>query len=120
MFMSRVPQPAIDPAARDPEIRASWPGLVLSVVGLLTGLFGLGRVTNVETVGGGLAVESEVNMAFAHGGVVVVSPKPAPSPPAATGLPPWTAPQGLAGGTGTSDGKVKLQVDAGAKDPCPT
>ena len=120
--MQRVPQPDIDPSARDRERRSSWPGLVLGVVGLLTGLFGLGRVTDVETVGGGLAIESEINMAFAHGGVRVVTPKPGPAMSPETGLPPWTGPLGLAGGPGMGEreGKLKLRVDAGATSPCPT
>lgn len=119
--MKRVPQPPINALTRRREQRGAWPGLVLSVAGLLAGFFGLGRLTDVETVQGCLALEKEINMAFAHGGVKEAQAKPSP-PSALNPGQPLLSPEGLPLNLPATHGggPLRFRIDTTAKDPCPT
>jgi hypothetical protein len=119
--MIRVPQPPMNPSARGAERHPAWLGLVMAGVGALFALFGLGRLTDIETVQGGLAIEREVNMAFAHGGVRDVSSQPPPTIPNRFG-PPMSDEPVLPHQT-ASPGEsevVWIRIDMTAQNPCPT
>ncbi len=119
--MRRIPQPPVDLAARSREERSAWPGAVVAAMGLLLALFGLARITAVETVQNTTAREAQINLAFAHGGVRYVHPA-APSLPDGM-MPPVGLPgegPGAWGAPATSSARSRLLVDLGAKDPCPT
>jgi hypothetical protein len=122
--MIKIPQPPILRDLRPAEDRKFWSGLLVSLAGLLLALFGLGRITDVETVQGGLAIEKEINMAFAHGGVKVTGLKPAPLPPPPDiGLPPGEDPNFPPIPPPIlepNNADVKLRIDPTATDPCPT
>jgi len=121
-MLTRVLQPSIDPFSRPREVRSFWLGFVLALAGLLLALFGSGRITNVETVTGDLAKETQANMAFAHGGVkfVVAEASPetqpefaVPPPPNTDGVPPVSLLPPMSG-------RSRLCIDLTARDPCPT
>ena len=119
--MRRVPQPPIHAATRPRESRSAVPGLALALAGSLAGFFGLGRITDVETLQGGLALEREIHMAFAHGGVrdthktppTLAALETAANNPALDALASVPA-------SAHSQGRPRFQIDTTAKDPCPT
>jgi hypothetical protein len=120
--MRRVPQPPMDKNARSTERRTAWPGLAIAVAGVLAGLAGFGRLTEVETVEGERAFESEIHLAFAHGGVEVAQPE-MPSIPSGVGIPPWENPGFLppplpSPSQGPAEGPIRINLNA--TDPCPT
>ncbi len=112
----------IHPAQRLTESRSFWPGFILCLAGLLLALFGLGRITAVEKVSGDLALETDVNMAIAHGGVQLTGEEQQLTEP-------QTEPAARAHATeGTladaqlrvRSAKSRLRIDLSAKEPCPT
>ena len=104
---------------RDREERGPWPGLMMAAVGLICGFFGLGRVTDVETLQGSLALEKEINVAFAHGGVKDARPKPPSLVPLLPGQ-PVPSPETLFAQTRATGNTPRFRIDTTAKDPCPT
>lgn len=120
--MNKVHQPQIDPARRLPEGRSFLPGFVLSLAGLLLVLFGLGRITGVEKVSGDLALETEVNLAMAHGGVRYVVEQQAEPGVETQQLRRDESRENLPGAVPRRflAGTAQLRIDLTSKEPCPT
>jgi hypothetical protein len=119
-MLKRIPQPPIDLARRSREERPAWIGSSIAGLALLLAVIGLVRLTRVETVDENLALEPQVNLAFAHGGVRMVHPKV--EMPSIPGAPPWMPgdpPLTVAGPQARLRGS-RLAIDLTAKDPCPT
>jgi hypothetical protein len=95
-------------------------GLSIGGVALLLALFGLVRLTRVETVDEDFALEPQVNLAFAHGGVRMVHPQMAM--PSIPGAPPWMPgdPPLVGAEPQQKPRGSRLAIDLAAKDPCPT
>lgn len=120
--MRSTTDPQFDSAPQPAKSRSFLPGFIFCFAGLLSALYGLGRLTSVEKVSGDPALETEVNIAIAHGGVrFVVEHEPeleaererahrrglAESSPLETIWPSRIA-------------KGKLRIDLSSKEPCPT
>ena len=116
--MPKIPQPPIQPFNRDREVHSWYAGMILGVLGLLLAGYGFLRATDVETVQGGLARETEVNMALAHGGVKDADKAPPPLPPE---MQNWTDPnQPPPPPPPILTGISRLRIDLSAKAACPT
>ncbi len=115
--MKRIAQPPIDPRTRPAERRGFGPGLTLAVLGALAAFFGLGRITDVETLQGSLAIEREIHVAFAHGGVRYADYKP-PGPGSPDGV--WTEDREATSTSSSKSRRLLFRIDTAAKDPCPT
>jgi len=120
--MNKVQQPHLDPTRRLPDGRSFLPGFVLSLAGLLLVLFGLGRITGVEKVSGDLALETEVNIAIAHGGVRYVVEQQAEPGFETQQLRRAESPERLPGAVPRRffPGTARLCIDLTSKEPCPT
>jgi len=120
----RIPQPPIEPFARETERRSPWPALAVAVLAILLVGLGVDRLTNAETLTGDSAVETQVNRAFASGGIRYVDPNAVQaSAPPGFEIPPWIPMDGapkVARIPPTPSGHSPLRLDLGAKDPCPT
>lgn len=126
-MLRRIPQPPVNPALRDPERHEFWPGLVVALVGLVLAFGGARRLTNIPTVDGDTARETQLIRAFAFGGLRYpeLSTQP-PPPPMRTGDPiadaqaldRWVKEKNSGRPGPAPDWKVR--VDTGAKTPCPT
>ncbi len=120
--MTASVQPRVDPAQRPRETRSFLPGFVFCVAGLLGALYGLGRLTSVEKVSGDLALETEVNMAIAHGGVRYVVEQQAGPESEFDRARRRGVVEGMPGGAGWREpARVgRLRIDLTSKEPCPT
>jgi hypothetical protein len=120
--MNRIPQPPVNPALRDREQHDFWPGFIAALIGIILVYCGARHLTNVDTVEGTTAWETQLVKAFSSGGLQYPS-QVAPAPPpkvedpaaAAEALDRWAKEQ--ANATPLS---WKVRVDTGAKNPCPT
>jgi hypothetical protein len=118
----RVPQPPLNPAARDAERHDFWPGFIVCCIGGILAFAGLKHLTGIETVEGGAAREIQLVKAFASGGLQFPKHVPPPPPPrmddpgaAAQALDRWARENSAA-----KRPSWKVRVDTGAKTPCPT
>lgn len=119
--MLRIPQPPINPQARDREAHGPWAAALLIVLGVAASAFGVLRTTGVETKSGDIASEMQVNQAMVHGGVTDRAKEPPRKVPwemlppelREAGAPPVYAevPQ---------EGKARFRIDLSAKAACPT
>lgn len=69
MARTRVPQPPVVPAQRDPEHHAFWPGFLVAAVAVLFLLLGARNLTAVLTEDDEPAWETQLVKAFARGGL---------------------------------------------------
>jgi hypothetical protein len=119
----RVPQPPIDRELRPSEDRAPLLGLCVLAIGLLCAGIGWCRFTRVETVEGVAARESQINLAFAHGGLTKVKSTALVKPPPGAEPPSWMKDQ-----AGIKDlpevpapaSLKNLKINLQARTPCPT
>ena len=121
-MLQRLSQPPVNPALRDAEHHDSWAGFIVALIGLLLAVCGAWHVTDVETVGGGTAWETQLVKAFSSGGLQYphqVAPPPPPKldDPAAEAeaLDRWARQSASAALV-----PWKVRVDTSAKTPCPT
>ena len=120
--MRRIPQPPIDPAARDPERHGFWRALVAAFLGLSILITGARHSTGVETAQGGAARETQLMKAFSSGGLQFPDQVAPPPPPKFD-----NSPQGLAAlqrwekqSAAFTPPTWLVRVDTSAKTPCPT
>lgn len=121
-MFKRVPQPPVNPAARDLEHHDFWTGIVVVVAGALLLISGLRHLTRVDIVEGGNAWETQLVKSFSSGGLEYASKIPPPAPPKLDGvanpgeaLDRWVKQQAKA-----QPPSWKIRVDTSAKTPCPT
>jgi hypothetical protein len=114
-MLKRVPQPAVNPALRDVERHAFWPGFAAVLIGLILAFCGARHLTAIETVAGGTAWETQLMKAYASGGLQY--PKAIPPPPDGdpAALERWVQQYANAG-----QPRWKVRVDTAATTPCPT
>jgi hypothetical protein len=122
MKLTRVPQPPVNPAQRDPERHDFWPGFITALIGLLLLFCGARHLTAVDTTEGGTAYEVQLMKAFAVGGIQYADRMPAPAPPklddpaaAAEALDRWARENANA-----KPLAWKIRVDTTATKACPT
>jgi hypothetical protein len=120
--MIRIPQPPVNPALRDRERHEFWPGFIVALIGALLLFCGARHMTNVETVDGGNAWETQLVKAFSASGLQYASQIAPPPPPrvddpaaGAEALDRWAREQANA-----APPTWKVRVDVEAKTPCPT
>ena len=116
--MQRVPQPPVNPALRDLEGHDFWPGFVIALIGIILAFCGARHLTDVDTVNGGNASETQLIKAFSFDGLQYAD-KMAPPPP-----PRGDDPEALERWARQNREAVaptwKIRVDTTAKTPCPT
>jgi hypothetical protein len=117
---TRVEQPPIQPALRDPERHDFWPGFVCALIGLIILLAGARHLTGVETTDGDSAWETQLIKAFSSGGLEYASSsarraQPPPDPIPGVFLPPEAPDEPSDAGP-----RWTLRVNLSAKTPCPT
>ena len=120
--MKRIPQPPVNPASRDLEHHDFRPGFIITLIGAILVFGGAQHLTNVDTVEGSTAWETQLIKAFSSGGLQYADQLAAPPPPklddpaaAAEALDRWARLP-----AGASAPKWKVRVDTSAKTPCPT
>jgi len=119
-MLRRIPQPPINLSVRGAERHDFWAGFVLGIIGLVVLLCGTQHLTDVDTVEGNTAWESQLIKAFASGGLEYVDLAAPPDPSAWDD--PVTAAAALAQMERSSGkgARMKLRVNTGAANPCPT
>ncbi|MGA2747958.1 MAG: hypothetical protein ABSG59_04205 [Verrucomicrobiota bacterium] len=117
-----VPQPPVNPSLRALERHDFWPGFVMALGGLVVAFCGAWHLTNVDSVDGGTASETQLIKALSCGGLQFADQMPPPPPPdfkaaanPAEALDRWAGQQAAA-----QPPAWKIRVNAGAKTPCPT
>jgi hypothetical protein len=116
--MQRVPQPPVNPALRDSEHHDFWLGFVVALIGIILALCGTRHLTNVDTVDGANAWETQLMKAFSFDGLQYadkIAPPPPPRGDDSDALERWARE--------TREAKAptwKVRVDTAAKTPCPT
>ena len=118
LTMQRVPQPPVNPALRDAERHDFWPGFVAVLIGVVLTFCGARHLTNIDTVDGGNAWETQLIMAFAFDGLQYadrIAPPPPPRGDDPEALERW-ARQNRSAEAPT----WKVRVDTAARTPCPT
>jgi hypothetical protein len=121
-MLTRVPQPPVNPALRDPERHEFWPGFIAALIGVVLVFCGARHLTGVDTVEGATAWETQLMKAFSVGGLQFASQLAPPAPPkledptaAAEALDRWAREVASA-----APPSWKVRVDTGAKKACPT
>ena len=121
----RIPQPPIQPFARDPERHDFAPGFIAALIGLIVLLCGVRHMTRIDTTDGNTAWETQLIKAFSSGGIQYANlsappppPPPDPANPAAhaDALLRWERDSARA----SAGPRWKVQVNTGASTPCPT
>lgn len=117
---ARIVQPPIDPAARDPERHDFWAGFIPALIGLLVIVCGARHMTNVDTVEGNTAWETQLVKALSSGGLEYMDAAAAPPPTAMQD--PFTAAAALerVERQNAKAARIKFRVNTGAANPCPT
>jgi hypothetical protein len=112
----------MNPASRALERHDFWPGFVAAVAGAVVVFCGARHLTNVDTVDGNTARETQLVKAFSSGGLQYpdqVAPPPPPdfnaSANPAEALERWAKQQ-----ANTRPPTWKVRVNAAAATPCPT
>jgi len=116
--MRRVPQPPVNPAARDPERHDFWPGFIAALIGIILTFCGARHVTGVDTVDGGTASELQLVKAFSFDGLQYPDQIAPPPPP--RGNDPEALERWARQTHNTEAPTWKVRVDTAAKTPCPT
>jgi hypothetical protein len=116
--MKRFAQPPVNPAARDLEHHDFWPGFVAALIGLILAFCGARHLTNVDTVDGGNAWETQLVRAFAFGGLQYADQLSPPPPP--RGDDPEALERWARQNRDAEPPTWKVRVDTAAKTPCPT
>jgi hypothetical protein len=117
-MFKRVPQPPINPAARDRELRDFWPGFVAVLLGAVLTFCGARHLTGVETVDGGTAWETQLIKAYSFDGLQYADRVASPPPPKSDdpeALDRWARQRAEAAAPTWT-----VRVDTAAKTPCPT
>jgi hypothetical protein len=121
-MFKRVPQPPVNRMLRGREGRDFWPGLVVALAGAALAFCGARHLTNVDTVDGNTARETQLIKAFASSGLQYpdqVAPAPPPKLDGVANpgeaLDRWAKQQAH-----VPPPTWKIRVDLGAKTPCPT
>jgi len=117
---NRVAQPPINPFARDTERHEFWPGFVLALVGLVVMVCGVRHLTNLETLNGDTAWETQLVKAFSTGGLQYGGSAALPRPDDLMNPTIPRPPSPLSGRSAPADGRSKVRVNTEAKTPCPT
>ena len=113
-----IPQPPINPAARDREQHDFWPGFIFALIGLLVIFCGARHMTGIDTTDGNSAWEMQLVKSFTSGGLEYSMPgsfaeSPPPDDPAAEAK----AAEQM---SKPKSGKLTYRVNVGAQTPCPT
>jgi hypothetical protein len=116
--MRRVAQPPVDPASRDLERHDFWPGFVVALIGAILLFCGARNVTDVQTVEGGSAWETQLVRAFAFSGLQFADQVASPPPP--SGDDPAAMERWARENRHFEMPTWKVRVDTAAKTPCPT
>ena len=120
IMRNRVEQPPIRPFSRDAERHEFWPGFIVALIGAAVLVCGARHLTDVETLTGGSAWETQLIKAFSSGGLQYGTTAPPPRPGDLNDptifRPPSTASERLVASTGRS----KVRINTAAKNPCPT
>ena len=121
-MFKRLPQPPVDPALRDLEHHDFWPGFITALIGLILAFCGAWHLTNVDTVSGSTAWETQLIKGFASGGLQYadrIAPPPPPkldnSAASAEALDRWSRQQ-----ASVRPPAWKVRVDTESKAACPT
>jgi hypothetical protein len=116
--MQRIPQPPVNPALRAVEHHDFWPGFVAVLIGAILTFCGARHLTDIDTVEGANAWETQLIMAFAFDGLQYAD-RMAPPPP-----PKGDDPEALERWARESRNREtptwKVRVDTAARTPCPT
>ena len=118
LTMRRVPQPPLNPALRDLERHDFWPGFVAALFGIILTFCGARHLTNVDTVDGGTAWETQLVKAFSFDGLQYPDQVAAPPPP--RGDDPEALERWARQNRDAKAPTWKVRVDTAAKTPCPT
>ncbi len=119
--MKRILQPPVNPALRNPERHDFWPAFVALVAGVVLASYGARHLTEVDTVGGSSAWETQLVQAFSSGGLQYPEQVPPPPPPKVDGLEnPAEVLERWARQQASPPPDWKVRVDVSAKTPCPT
>ncbi len=116
--MARVPQPPLNPALRDLERHDFWPGFIAALIGIILAFGGARHLTNVDTVDGGNAWETQLIKAFAFDGLQYADKLAPPPPP--RGDDPEAFERWARQNREAQPPTWKVRVDTAAKTPCPT
>ena len=116
--MRRIPQPPVNPAARDAEHHDFWPGFVAVLIGAVLVFCGARRATSIDTVDGGSASEPQLMMAFAFDGLQYADRLAPPPPP--RGDDPEALERWARESRKSEALTWKVRVDTAARTPCPT
>lgn len=117
-MLKRVPQPPINPAARERERHDFWPGFVAVLLGLALTFCGARHLTGVETVDGGTASETQLIKAYSFDGLQYADNMAPPPPP--KGDDPEALDRWARQSAEAQKPTWKVRVDTAAKTPCPT
>ena len=116
--MRRVDQPPVNPALRDLERRDFWPGFVATLIGVVLVFCGGRHLTDVDTVEGGNAWETQLVRAFAFGGLQFADQLKPPPPPRDDD--PEAMERWLRENRSAEALTWRVRVDTAARTPCPT
>jgi hypothetical protein len=116
--MRRVAQPPVVASQRDLERHDFWPGFVATLIGVVLVFCGGRHLTDVDTVQGGNAWETQLVKAFAFGGLQFAD-RLAPAPPP-RGDDPEAMERWARENRDTEAPTWRVRVDTAAKTPCPT
>ena len=121
-MFKRVPQPPVDRTLRAREGHDFWSGIVVALAGAVVVFCGARHLTNVDTVDGNTAWETQLVKAFSSGGLQYPDQAAPPPPPKldelanpGEALDRWAKQQAK-----VQPPAWKIRVDLGAKTPCPT
>ena len=121
-MFKRIPQPPVNRSLRAREGHDFWGGLVVALTGAALLFCGARHLTNVDTVDGGTAWESQLVKAFSSSGLQYAADVQPPPPPrldnvpnAAEALDRWAKAKAA-----FQPPTWKIRVDTAAKTPCPT
>lgn len=99
-----------------------WPGFIAALAGVAVAFCGVRHLTNVDTVDGSTAWETQLIKAFSSGGVQYADQQAPPPPPdfsaaanPAEALDRWAKQQAT-----VQPPTWKVRVEVGAQTPCPT
>ncbi len=116
--MPRVAQPPVNPALRDVEHHDFWLGFVAALIGLILVICGARHLTNIDTVDGANAWETQLIRAFAFSGLQYADQLAPPPPP--RGDDPEAFERWARQNRDAEAPTWKVRVDTAAKTPCPT
>jgi hypothetical protein len=121
-MLNRIPQPPVDRASRAREGHDFWPGIVVALAGAALAFCGARHLTNLGTVDGGTASETQLVRAFSSGGLQYADQIVPPPPPKLEGVanPGEALARWQKQRASFQRPTWKVRVDSGATTPCPT